>query len=52
MPSNVRSVAEGLSAACSRSRPRRSAVVEAHDAVHRALVDASGSPRIVARTAR
>jgi DNA-binding GntR family transcriptional regulator len=48
LPSNVRAAVARLSAACGRSRPRWSAVVEAHDDVHRALVEASESPRIVA----
>jgi len=36
-----------MAAVCAQPAPRWSAVVEAHDAVHHALVAASESPRIV-----
>jgi DNA-binding GntR family transcriptional regulator len=46
-PAMHRAVAR-LAQACGRARPRWSAVVDAHDGFHAALVEASQSPRIVA----
>ncbi|HEX2085790.1 MAG TPA: GntR family transcriptional regulator [Solirubrobacteraceae bacterium] len=48
LPRQVRAAVRSLSAACARGRRGWSAVVEAHDAVHATLVEASESPRIVA----
>ena len=48
LPSEVRAAARRLVAVCGRRRPAWSAVVEAHDALHTALVTASGSERIAA----
>ncbi len=47
LPLDVKAAVARLAQACGRTRPRWSAVVEAHDAVHAALVAASASPRIV-----
>ena len=48
LPTSVTTAVERLATASRRARPRWSEVVEAHDAVHDALVAASGSARIVA----
>jgi DNA-binding GntR family transcriptional regulator len=48
LPEPVHTAVARLRAACSRKRPSWGAVVEAHDAVHTALVEAAGSPRILA----
>ncbi|MDQ3741621.1 MAG: GntR family transcriptional regulator [Actinomycetota bacterium] len=48
VPDEVRHAVARLAAECRRQRPRWSAVADAHAAVHTALVEASGSPRIVA----
>jgi DNA-binding GntR family transcriptional regulator len=48
LPSNLRAAVDRLSAACGRARPRWSAVVDAHEDVHAALVEASQSARIIA----
>ena len=48
LPDAVHAAVQRLSAACRRKRPSWSAVVEAHDQVHAALVEAAGSPRILA----
>jgi DNA-binding GntR family transcriptional regulator len=48
LPAEVRSAVARLSRVCARSRPRWSAVVDAHAAIHAALVEASGSARIIA----
>ena len=47
LPADVHDAVRRLSAACRRGRPRWGTVVEAHDEVHRRIVAASGSPRIV-----
>ena len=46
LPEEVHAAARELERACRRRSP--AAIVEAHDAVHRALVDAGGSARISA----
>jgi DNA-binding GntR family transcriptional regulator len=48
LPAAVHDAARRLSAVCRRRRPGWSAVVDAHDALHTALVAAAGSPRIAA----
>jgi DNA-binding GntR family transcriptional regulator len=48
LPEGVHAAVRRLSATCARKRPGWGAVVEAHDAVHAALVEAAGSPRILA----
>jgi DNA-binding GntR family transcriptional regulator len=48
LPGAVHQAVTKLARVCDRARPRWSAVVDAHDAVHAALVAASESPRIVA----
>jgi DNA-binding GntR family transcriptional regulator len=48
LPGAVHAAADQLARACRRTRPRWSGVVDAHDALHDALVAASDSPRIVA----
>jgi DNA-binding GntR family transcriptional regulator len=47
VPREVRDAVRALAAVCRRKRPPWSAVAEAHNEVHRALVRASGSARIV-----
>jgi len=47
LPPTIGAAVARLSQACGRARPRWSAVVDAHEAVHAALVEASESPRIV-----
>ncbi len=48
LPAEPRAAARRLAAVCRRRRPGWGDVVGAHDALHAALVLASGSPRIVA----
>ena len=48
LPHAVHAAVARLAQVCDRSRPPWSAVVDAHEAVHAALVAASESPRIVA----
>ena len=48
LPAAVHEAARKLAAACRRKRPDWSTVVDAHDALHTAMVAASGSPRISA----
>jgi DNA-binding GntR family transcriptional regulator len=48
LPGDVRHAVRRLSAVCARQRPGWSAVVDAHEGVHRALVEAAASPRIAA----
>jgi DNA-binding GntR family transcriptional regulator len=47
LPKPVHDAVRLMAAVCEQPEPPWSAVVEAHDAVHRALVAASQSPRIV-----
>jgi DNA-binding GntR family transcriptional regulator len=46
MPEDVHVRAEELALACRRRRPAWSAVVEAHDSLHRAIVESAQSPRL------
>jgi DNA-binding GntR family transcriptional regulator len=48
LPGSVHTAVKRLSAVCARRRPGWSAVVDAHEAVHAALVGAANSPRIAA----
>ncbi len=48
LPAEVHAATARLAQACRRARPRWSAVVDAHEDVHHALVAASHSPRIAA----
>ena len=48
LPASVHVAVKRLSAVCARRRPGWSAVVDAHEAVHTALVEAANSPRIAA----
>jgi DNA-binding GntR family transcriptional regulator len=48
LPAAVHERAERLAAACRRRRPSWSAVVDAHEELHSAIVAASNSPRIAA----
>ena len=47
MPKPVHDAVRLMDAVCEQPDPPWSAVVEAHAAVHRALVEAAGSPRIL-----
>lgn len=47
LPEPVHLAVRRLSAVCARRRPGWSAMIDAHDPVHAAIVAASGSPRIV-----
>lgn len=46
LPSGVHAAVRRLSAVCAQRRPSWSAMIDAHDPIHRAIVEASGSPRI------
>ena len=46
LPEPVYAAVGRLSAVCERPRPSWSAMIEAHDSIHTAIVDAAGSPRI------
>jgi DNA-binding GntR family transcriptional regulator len=46
LPEPVRAAVRRLSAVCAQPDPGWSAMIEAHDPIHRAIVDAAGSPRI------
>jgi DNA-binding GntR family transcriptional regulator len=48
LPASVHAAVAGLARVCRGDAPPWSAVVDAHDAVHRALVEAARSPRITA----
>jgi DNA-binding GntR family transcriptional regulator len=48
LPDPVHAAVRRLRAACARPRPAWSAVVDAHEGVHAALVEASGSRRLAA----
>jgi DNA-binding GntR family transcriptional regulator len=48
LPSTVHDALRALLAVCRKRRPAWSEVTEAHDALHRALVEAGGSDRIAA----
>lgn len=48
LPGAVRAATDALVDACERRRPAWSAVVDAHEALHAAVVAASGSGRLVA----
>ncbi len=48
LPQLVHDRAERLAAICRRKRPAWSAVVDAHDELHTAIVEASESPRLIA----
>ncbi len=47
LPKSVRDAVRLMAAVCEQRDPPWSSVVEAHDAVHHALVAAAGSPRIL-----
>jgi DNA-binding GntR family transcriptional regulator len=46
LPPSVRHAVRRLSAVCAQKRPSWNAMIEAHDPIHRAIVEAAGSPRI------
>jgi DNA-binding GntR family transcriptional regulator len=46
LPSSVHAGVRRLSAVCAQKRPSWAAMIDAHDPIHRAIVEAAGSPRI------
>jgi DNA-binding GntR family transcriptional regulator len=48
LPAPVHAAVRRLSALCARRRPSWPAILEAHDPIHTAIVEAAGSPRIAA----
>ena len=46
LPDIVHQAVKRLSAVCAQKRPSWSAMIEAHDPIHRAIVEAAESPRI------